>query len=72
MGRTGSLRDSKGNQLHIEWMDKVLLYSPGTCIQYPGINHNGKNMKKNVCVCVCVCVCVTESFFCTSEINTTL
>ena len=29
--------------LHIEWMDnKVLLCSTGSCIQYPMINHNGK------------------------------
>ena len=29
--------------LHMEWMNnEVLLYSPGNCIQSPGINHNGK------------------------------
>ena len=33
--------------LHIEWMDnKVLLYSTGNYIQCPGINHNGKEYKK--------------------------
>ena len=61
---------SRCKLLYVEWINnRVLLYSPGNCIQYPGINYNGKNMKKNVCVrvcvcacvCVCVCVCVTES-----------
>ena len=28
--------------LHLEWINKVLMYSTGTCIQYPVINHNGK------------------------------
>ena len=33
--------------LHIEWMDKrVLLYSTGNCIQRHGINHKGKEYKK--------------------------
>ena len=45
----------------------VLLYSTENYIQYPVINYNGKNMKKNVCVCVCVCV--TESLCCATEIN---
>ena len=30
--------------------NEVSLYSMGNCIQYPVINHNGKNMKKNVCM----------------------
>ena len=38
-------------------------------IQYPVINQNGKEYRKE-CVCVCVCVCVTESLCCTAEINT--
>ena len=33
-------------------ISKVLLYSTGNDIQYPVINHYGKE-----CVCVCVCVC---------------
>ena len=38
--------------LHIEWIDnKVLLYSTGNYIQYPGINHNGKEHEKE-CICV--------------------
>ena len=33
--------------LHLEWINnKVLLYSTGNYIQYPVINHNGKEYKK--------------------------
>ena len=46
----------------------VLLDSPENYIQYPLINHNGKEYEKG-CVCVCVCVCVTESHCWTTEIN---
>ena len=28
--------------LYIEWMNKVLLYSTGNCVQHPVINHKGK------------------------------
>ena len=54
--------------LHIEWINnKVLLYSTENYIQYPVINHNGKNiLKKNVYICI------TESLHYTAEINTTL
>ena len=38
-------------------INKVLLYSIGNYIQYPVINHYGKE-----CVCVCVCVCVYRIF----------
>ena len=38
---------SRCKLLHIEWMGKkVLLYSTGNYIQYPGINHSGKEYKK--------------------------
>ena len=37
---------SKYKLLHIEWINKVLLYSTGNYILYPGINHNGKEYKK--------------------------
>ena len=41
--------------LCIEWINnKVPLYSTGNYIQYPEINHNGKEIKRNVCVCVSV------------------
>ena len=37
--------------LHLEWINKILLYSTGIYIQSPGINHNGKEyLKKNVCM----------------------
>ena len=41
---------SKCKLLHIEWINNnVLLYSTGKYIQYPGINHDGKEYeKKNV------------------------
>ena len=54
--------------LYIEWINnKVLLYSTGKYIQYPVINHNGKEYKKE-----CIYICITESLCCTAEINTTL
>ena len=28
--------------VYIQWINKVLLYSTGNYIQYPAINHNGK------------------------------
>ena len=34
--------------------------------------HNGKVMKKNMCVCVCIHICITESLGCTAEININL
>ena len=38
---------SRGKQLHIGWINnKVLLSSTGNCIQYPVINHNGKEYEK--------------------------
>ena len=55
---------SRCKLLYTEWVNnKVLLYSTGNCIQYPVINHNGKEY---------ICVCITESLCCTAEINTTL
>ena len=45
---------SRCRLLYIGWINKVLLYSTGNYIQCPVIKHNGKNMKKNVCVCVCI------------------
>ena len=58
---------SRYKLLYIGWINnKVLLYSPGNNIQYPVINHNGKEYEKNIYVCI------TESLGCTAEINTTL
>ena len=40
-------RVSKCKLLHIGWINnKVLLYSTGNCIQYPMINHDGKEYYK--------------------------
>ena len=47
------------------WINnKVLLYSTGHCIQFPVINHNGREYKKNVYMCI------TESLGRTAEIDT--
>ena len=38
---------SRCKLLHMEWINnKVLLYSTGNYIQYPVINHNGKEYEK--------------------------
>ena len=38
---------SRCKLLHIRWINnKVLLYSTGNYIQYPVINHNGKEYEK--------------------------
>ena len=51
--------------LYIEWINnKVLLYSTGNYIQYPVINHNGKEYEKGIYICI------TESLCCTAEMNT--
>ena len=68
---------SRYKLLYIEWVNnKVLLYSIGHCIQYPVINHNGKEYKKE-CVYIYIYIYIyiygtTESFCCSTEINTTL
>ena len=59
MGETRWERDglelgiSKSKLLYIEWINKVIPYCTGNDIQYPVINHNGKEYTY-VCVCVCV------------------
>ena len=54
--------------LHLEWINnKILMNSTGNSIEYPVIDHNGKEYKnKNAYMCI------TESLCCTAEINTTL
>ena len=57
---------SRYRQLYRGWINnKVLLYSTGNYIQYPMINHNGKEYEKEY-------ICITESLCYTAEINTTL
>ena len=51
---------------YIEWINQVPLYSTENYIQYPMINHNGKEYKTQ---CTCVCVCITESLCCIEIIN---
>ena len=46
--------------------NKVLLYSTRNYIQYPVINHNGKEYKKE---CICVYIFITESLCYIAEIN---
>ena len=59
---------SRCKLLHTKWINnKVLLNSTGNYIQYPGINHSGKEYKKRMYICV-----ITESFSCTVETSTTL
>ena len=38
---------------YTEWINQVPLYSTENCIQYPVINHNGKEYKTQ-CTCVCM------------------
>ena len=46
-GWTGSLGLADANYyIYVEWINKVLLYSTGNYIQYPMINHNGKEYEK--------------------------
>ena len=47
-GRIGSLGLADANYcyIYIEWINKVLLCSTGNYIQYPVINHNGKEYEK--------------------------
>ena len=50
---------SRYKLLYIEWINsKVLLYSTRDYIQYPVINHNGKEY-----------ICITESVCCPAEIK---
>ena len=48
--------------LYKEWINKILLYSTGSYIQYPTME---KNIKKNVhrmCVCVCVYIYIYKRY----------
>ena len=59
---------SRCKLVYTGWINiKVLLYSTGNYIQYPVINHNGKEYEKEY-----IYTRITESLCCTAEINTTL
>ena len=50
-GTDWELGTSRCKLLFREWINsKVLLYSTGNYIQYPVINHHGKEFEKNVCI----------------------
>ena len=49
---------SRCKLVHIEWVKKVLLYSIGNYIQYPVINHNGKEYEKYICITRSLCYTV--------------
>ena len=52
--------------LYLEWINnKVLLCGTGNHVQCPGINHNGKEYKKEY-------ICITESLCWTAAVNPTL
>ena len=47
--------------VYIEWIgNKPLLYNTGKYIQHPVINHNGKNMQKNVYTCITESLCYKQ------------
>ena len=41
---------AKCKWLHSKWINKVLMYSTGNCIQNSVINHNGKEYWKRMCI----------------------
>ena len=50
---------SRCKRLCIGWINnEALQYSTGSCIQYPMINHSGKENEKECVLYTCVCVCV--------------
>ena len=67
-GRDWEFGVSRCKLSYTRWINnKVLPYSTENYIQYPMINHKGKEHKKKN-----VYICITESLCCTAEINTTL
>ena len=45
-GKDCEFRISRGELLYVGWINKVLLYSTGSYVQYPLISHNGKEYEK--------------------------
>ena len=62
--------------LHLEWINnKVLIYNTENYTQYPVVNHNGKEYKKNVCVYIYMYLYIyiyMYVIYCIAEIGTTL
>ena len=56
---------SRCELLYIEWINKVLLYSTGNYIQYPVINHNGKEYT----YMYIIYIFITESLFSIAELK---
>ena len=77
-GMGGGMRWESGisrcKVLYIGWINnKILLCSTGDYIQYPVINHHGKEYEKEyIYIYIYIYICITESLCCTVEINTTL
>ena len=55
--RIGSLGTVGYKLLCTGWINKVLLFSTGSCIQYPMINHNGEYERE----CIHIYMRITES-----------
>ena len=69
-GMDWELGISRCKLIYREWINnKVILYSTGSYIQYPVINHNGKEYEKEY---IYIYIYITEILCCTAEINTTL
>ena len=64
--------DSRCKLLYTERINnKVSLYSTGNYIQYPMINHNGREyIKQCIYMCVCMHVCIIKSLCYIAEIST--
>ena len=58
---------SRCKLLYIEWINNKVLLLQGNYIQYPVINHKGKEYEKEF-----IYICITESLCSTPETNTTL
>ena len=50
--------------------NKVIRYSTRNYIQYPVINHNGKNVKKKVHICITESLCCKQklTYYCRSTV----
>ena len=56
-GKDWELWINRCKLVYIGWINMVLLYSTEIYIQYPVINHNGKNMKKNMYIIIKLLCC---------------